>query len=154
MQSNINDLVKPVEKNGQVLTHQDTSYLGVNGYRCSTFIKNKNVLVKGEMWNQHKENRNAMILLLDGNTGKIIGKSRVSMEANQKVEERHHLVKMCCLWAISSGTARSTFWHRVVLEVVPIYSSWAFLNQADQPVSHVFLFLNFGSENNLLSFTQ
>ena len=77
MQNNIEDIVKPVEKNGKVMTHRDTSKKGVSKYRCSTFIKEKNVLVKGECNNEHWIKRNAMILLFDCNTGNIIGKSRV-----------------------------------------------------------------------------
>ena len=47
MQNNIKAIVKPVEKNGKIITHRDTSFMGVKQYRCSAFIKNKNMLVKG-----------------------------------------------------------------------------------------------------------
>ena len=69
--------VKPVEKNEKVLTHQDTSKEEVSKYHCSTFIKSKNVLVKGESSNKHKDKRNALIVLFYSNTGEIIGESRV-----------------------------------------------------------------------------
>ena len=77
MQNKIEDLVKLVEKNGKVLTHRDISFRKVSEYRCSTFIKNKNVLVKGESNNKHTEMRNAMIVLLDSDTCDIIGESRI-----------------------------------------------------------------------------
>ena len=123
MEKNINGLVKPVKKNGKVLIHKDTLFMGVSEYFCSTFIKNKNVLVKGELKNKHSHKRNAMIVLFNGHTGKIIGESRVSMQNNQKVEERHHSGIMCCRSGISSGTAKSTFWHLVNMEVMPISSN-------------------------------
>ena len=77
MQNNIQGLIKPVKKNGKVLTHQDTSKEGVTEYRCSTFIKKKNVLVKGEYENKHKDKRNAIIVLIDSDSGNIVGKSRL-----------------------------------------------------------------------------
>ena len=77
MQNKIEDLVKLVEKNGKVMAHQDISFRKVSEYRCSTFIKNKNVLVKGESNNKHTEMRNAMIVLLDSDTCDIIGESRI-----------------------------------------------------------------------------
>ena len=76
MQSNTNGLVKPVEKKAKVITHRDTWFREVTHYYCSTFIKKKNVLVKGEYRNKHSDKRNAMILLFDGESGDIIGKSR------------------------------------------------------------------------------
>ena len=75
MQSNIGSFVKLVEKKGQVLTYQDTSFIKVTQYCCSTFI-NKNVLVKGEWGNNNSKNRNAMIVLFDCDTGQIIGESK------------------------------------------------------------------------------
>ena len=77
MKININSLVKPVMKNGKVLTYRDTSFRGVSGFFCSTFIKKKNVLVKGEYINKYKHEKNAMILLFECDTGEIIGKSRM-----------------------------------------------------------------------------
>ena len=77
MQNNIEGIVKPVEKNGKVITHQDTSKEGVSEYRCSTFIKKKNFIVKGKCNNKHEDKRNAMILLFDSESGDIVGKSRV-----------------------------------------------------------------------------
>ena len=75
MQNNIENIVKTVEKNGQVLTHRDTSKEGVSQYYCSTFIKNKNIIVKGEYENKNLDKRNAMIVLFDCETEKIIGES-------------------------------------------------------------------------------
>ena len=79
MEKNTNGLVKPVEKNGKVLTHRDTSIMGVSQYYSSTFIRNKNVLVKGEHSNIHSHKRNAMIILLDGQTEEIISESSMSI---------------------------------------------------------------------------
>ena len=62
------DLIKPVLK-----THQDTLKEGVTQHWCSTFIKNKNVLIKGEFDNQHKDKRNAIIVLFDCESGNLIG---------------------------------------------------------------------------------
>ena len=73
MENNINDLVKIVEKNGQVLTHRDPTEGGVIHYHCSAFIKLLNVLVKGESGNKQKEKRNAMIVLFDLEKGNIVG---------------------------------------------------------------------------------
>ena len=77
MGNNIEGLVKPVEINGKVLTYEDSSIIGVNHYYCSTFIKNKNILVKGEHDKMKKKKRNAQILLFDYKNGDIIGESRV-----------------------------------------------------------------------------
>ena len=71
----IEGLVKPLEKHGKVLTHRDTSKERVTQYWCSTFIKNKNILIKGEWDNKHQKKRNAMIILFDCGTGNIIGES-------------------------------------------------------------------------------
>ena len=79
MQINIEGLVKPVEKNGKVITHRDTSFSGVSHYHCSTFIKKKNVLVKGEWNNGYGKKRNAMILLFDCESGNFIGKSNMKI---------------------------------------------------------------------------
>ena len=73
MENNIKNLVKIDNKNGQVLTHQDTAKEGVSWYQCSTFIRNKNVLVKGEAWKKYEVKRNAMIVLFDGESGDIVG---------------------------------------------------------------------------------
>ena len=89
MGNDIKGIVKPLEKNGKVFTHQDTSSRGVSQYHCSTFIKNQNILVKGEYDNKHVKRRNAMILLIDCDNGNIIGESSILKLAKQKVEERH-----------------------------------------------------------------
>ena len=76
MEINIKDLVLPVNTIGQVMTHRDTSKEGAKEYSCSTFIRKKNVLVKGERKNLHEDKRNAMILLFDTESGDILGGSR------------------------------------------------------------------------------
>ena len=77
MGNNIEGLVKPVEKNGKVLSYRDNSEEGVNEFGCSTFIKSKNILVKGEYRNKNWKKRKAMIVLFDCDSGNIIGESRV-----------------------------------------------------------------------------
>ena len=74
MQENIKGIVKPVEKNGKVLTHRDSSKEGVSRYYCFTFIKKKNVIVKGE-YDNNKNKRTSLILLFNSKSGKIIGES-------------------------------------------------------------------------------
>ena len=74
MTSNINDLIKTVKGNGRLLTHreQDTS-TSVSQYNCSCFIKEENVLVKGEFHNPKKKERKALLVFLDLKTGKVKG---------------------------------------------------------------------------------
>lgn len=75
MQNNIEDFVNPVKKNGKFLTHTDFSKDRVKDYRCSTFKKKKNLLVKGEEGSKDYDKRNAMILLFDCESGNIVGES-------------------------------------------------------------------------------
>ena len=77
MQNNINNLVSIVEKNGLVLTHRDTTEEGVREYSCSTLIKKKNVLIKGETTSKNEIKKNPMIVLFDLKSGDIIGVYRV-----------------------------------------------------------------------------
>lgn len=83
-QNDINNLVKPVEKNGKVLTHKDSSKEGVKEFWCSTFIQKENVLLKGERDNQHEDKRSAMIVLFDCESGEIRGGSTVRNEVTQR----------------------------------------------------------------------
>ena len=48
---------------------------GVKHTRCSTFIKKKQLLVKGECDNPKFQKRNAMIVFFDPSTGEFKGKS-------------------------------------------------------------------------------
>lgn len=73
MEKNIKDLVKPIYKNGKVFTHQDTTEEEVSSYWCSTFIKKKNTLVKGERNSSFDDTSVAMIHLFDLETGDIAG---------------------------------------------------------------------------------
>ena len=77
MGNHIKSIVKPVKKKGKTITHQDTSIRRVSNYRCSTFIKKKNIIVKGEYINKYRGKRNAMILLFDLESGNLKGESRV-----------------------------------------------------------------------------
>ena len=77
MKQNINDLVKPAEKNQNALTLRETSFLGVDQYWCATFIEKKNILVKGERTNRDLWKRNASILLFDLETGRVVGGQRL-----------------------------------------------------------------------------
>lgn len=78
MEKNIDELVKPVEKNGKVLTLQDTSEEGPTWYNCSTFIEKKKVLVRGECKKDDTYNRNAMIVLFDAESGEVLGWPRLN----------------------------------------------------------------------------
>lgn len=73
MPKNIHSLLKPARINGKVLSYQDTSEDSVAHYFCSTFIKKKNLLLKGEWRNEHHSNRNALVVLFDADTGKVRG---------------------------------------------------------------------------------
>ena len=73
MIKNINDFIKPVIKNGQLIFHKETDLsLEVKNFRCSTFISKENILVRGEN-NNMDETRGALILFFDFETGKILG---------------------------------------------------------------------------------
>ena len=73
MEINIDDLVKPAEKNGRLIAHQDPTEEGLNRSLCSTFIAKRNILIKGEWENEHEKNRSAILVLFDCESGDIVG---------------------------------------------------------------------------------
>ena len=78
MTLNINQLLKTIQDKGKLVTHEDTGYkIGMTQTHCSTFIKEKGLLVKGEQKNDESEERNAMIVLFHPETGQIRGRSRL-----------------------------------------------------------------------------
>ena len=97
MKNNIYNLVKPAEKNGQVFTHRDPAKDEVTQYSCSTFIRKKNILVKGEYDNKHKKERNAMIILFDTESGEIVGGSIVCIKEVINRKRTDIIQKKCVL---------------------------------------------------------
>ena len=75
MEKNINQLVKPIQSNGQLLTHKDDPKNGVTQYYCSCYIEREKLLVKGECRNPRQSQRNALIIFLDLETGLVRGES-------------------------------------------------------------------------------
>ena len=62
--------------NGALVTHQDKDQTnGLEHTSCSTFIKKRQLLVKGEWRNSKSKERNAMIVLIDPKTGDFKGES-------------------------------------------------------------------------------
>ena len=68
----IDNLIKPREKRN-ALTHQDNSTWGPREYHCSTFIKKRNLLVKGEYDNPNLSIRRALIILSNPDSGELKG---------------------------------------------------------------------------------
>ena len=74
MTRNINQLLKTIQDKGKLVTHEDKDpEIGMTETRCSTFIKEKGLLVKGEYDNPKSEERNAMIVLFHPETGQVRG---------------------------------------------------------------------------------
>ena len=70
----INHLLKTFHIYGSLVTHEDTDRRnGVHHIKCSTFIKKRQLLAKGECGNPKSEERNAMIVLFDPKTGRFKG---------------------------------------------------------------------------------
>lgn len=76
MEKNPQDLFKPVNINEKVFSYKDTTFGEEKEYDCSTYIEEKNILVKGERGNKNEDQRSAMIVLIDCESGGIIGGSR------------------------------------------------------------------------------
>ena len=87
MENGNKDLNESEKKKSQVLTHLDPTENGVSESLCSTFIKKKNVLVMGEFLNPYQSKRNAMIILVNSESGDIVGWSRMSKVSNSKGED-------------------------------------------------------------------
>ena len=73
MTKDLNDILKPIQHKGKALNQQEThSSTGVKHHRSSTFIENKDILVKGECDNDD-ESRGALLVFLDLKTGEVRG---------------------------------------------------------------------------------
>jgi hypothetical protein len=75
MSDNIVNLLKPIQKEGQIRNDGDKDdSIGVKHTYCSTFIFENHMLVKGEYSNPKSGSRSAMVDFHDAITGEIIGK--------------------------------------------------------------------------------
>lgn len=71
----ITDLVTKIQKNGTTLTHRDfTTDTGVREFHCSAFYRKKSLLLKGECSKPVSQDRNALIVLIDIESGRVVGK--------------------------------------------------------------------------------
>ena len=72
----VDDLIRTIQTEGTLLTHEDThADLRVSEYFCSAFIPEKNLLVKGEYDNPHSESRKAVLVFLDPTSNKVKGRA-------------------------------------------------------------------------------
>jgi hypothetical protein len=75
MSDNIVNLFKTIQKEGDIRNDREKdNSIGVKNTRCSTFIIEKHLLVKGECFNAKSGNRSAMVDFIDATTGDIVGK--------------------------------------------------------------------------------
>ena len=75
MSQPLDKLIKKIEMNGKVVTHQEQdSEIGVEHTDPCFYWEDQNLLVKGESNNPKSKERNALITLYDVNTYKITGK--------------------------------------------------------------------------------
>ena len=73
MTTTINQLIETIHDKWRILNHQQDSSTGLNQYYCSCFVKDHNLLVKGEVHNPKKSERNALIVFIDAETNKVKG---------------------------------------------------------------------------------
>ena len=67
-------IIKILEKNGKVFSFKEVDEKErVKNIRCSCFIKEENVIVRGEAWNSSKNN--ALIMVIDTMTKELKGNS-------------------------------------------------------------------------------
>ena len=65
--------IELLKKHGKVLSFQQVDVKeGVEEIFCSCFVKEENVIVRGE-WNNGNSSRKALIMLFDGNSKKMRG---------------------------------------------------------------------------------
>ena len=70
----VSDRIKGIQKEGKFVNYKDTdSSVGVQHYYCSTHIRKKNMLVRGEYSNPKSGARKALIVFLDSKTGEVKG---------------------------------------------------------------------------------
>ena len=74
MTQNVNDLFETIHKSQRLFTHEDAHQkIGVKDVRCSVFIENKKLIVKGEYNLPNASQRTAMIFLMDPSTNEVKG---------------------------------------------------------------------------------
>ena len=74
MTKQIKNLIKPVLRNGEVVTHRVTDpSLDIRDFFSSTFIQKQSVIVKGEYLIEN-ESRKARLVFLDLESGKVLGR--------------------------------------------------------------------------------
>jgi hypothetical protein len=79
MGDNIVNLLKPIQKEGNIRNDRDKdNSIGVKQTFCSTFILEKHLLVKGEYFNPESGTRTAMVNFHDALTGDIKGKDDIT----------------------------------------------------------------------------
>ena len=72
----VSDTIKKIQNQGKVVNYNDSdSSVGVNQYCCSTHIRKKKMLVRGELNNPKSGERKAVIVFLDSKTGQVRGTS-------------------------------------------------------------------------------
>ena len=73
MSKDINDLIKPVKRNGEFVNHKVTDHsLEVLSLCSSTFIEKHKIFVKGEYYDRDNS-RGALLVFFDLETCKVIG---------------------------------------------------------------------------------
>lgn len=96
MTKTIDHLIKNLQKSEQLVTHQEVhSTTRVSQFCCSCFIKQKNLLVKGELLNPDQNQRNALLLFIDPETNQVKGSSKphkLTRRPGPDVEPRESVV--------------------------------------------------------------
>ena len=77
MSNDINELIKPVICNGEIVKHMVTDpNLEVENFFYFTYIEKENIIVKGTV-NQMYESENALVVFFDLEAGKVKGRSNL-----------------------------------------------------------------------------
>ena len=70
----VSDRIKGIHKEGKLVNYKDSnSSTGVTQYSCSTHIRKKKLLVKGEWNNPQSNSRRALLVFFDSKTGEVKG---------------------------------------------------------------------------------
>lgn len=95
MTRNIHHLIKTLWREGDLITHKSTDPgLGPSQYYCSTYIQAKKLLVKGEVFNPNKNQRNALLVFIDSETHTVKGKRGVRNKLTER-QGRHFEFRTC-----------------------------------------------------------
>ena len=80
MTKKIDQLIKKICKKGKLLSFENQDKQnGVTGNWSSCFVENDKIIIRGELDNQNKASRNAIISLTNVKTNQIIGKKTLIM---------------------------------------------------------------------------